>query len=321
MSSGRVFLVTGSMGCIGAWTLFHLVRRGESVVSFDLSANRARLNLLLSPEEQEGITFVLGDLTQYEQVHAVMRDHGVTHVVHLGALQIPFCRANPVLGAQVNVVGTVNIYEAAKQNGVKHVSQASSLAVYGTADEYPPGLIAHDAPRKPHSLYGVYKVACEGIAHVYWSENGVGSTSLRPYTVYGPGRDQGLTSEPTKAMLAAAAGKSFDISFGGRMQFQYASDVAQQFIEAALDPVAGAHAFNLGTEPRAVAEVAAIIMRLRPGITVTATDKPLPFPEGTDDAPLRAHAQVVYDTPLEDGIRETIEQFESLLERGLIQAP
>ena len=226
MSSGRVFLVTGSMGCIGAWVLNHLVRTGETAVSFDLSDNRHRLNLLLSAEDQAAIRFVRGDLTDYAQVAGVIKDHGVTHIVHLGALQLPFCRANPVVGAQVNVVGTVNVFEAARQAGIGHLSQASSIAVYGGAEEYPPGLIGPDALRNPHSLYGVYKVACEGIAHVYARENGLSSTTLRPYTVYGLGRDQGLTSEPTKAMLAAAAGKPYAISFGGTMQFQWASDVA-----------------------------------------------------------------------------------------------
>jgi nucleoside-diphosphate-sugar epimerase len=306
------------MGCIGAWTLYHLVQRGERVVSFDLSDDRHRLNLLLTPEEQAAITFIKGDLTIFDQVVTALRDHRVSQIIHLGALQLPFCRANPVLGAQVNVVGTVNVFEAARQAGIQHLAQASSIAVYGAAAEYPPGLIAHDAPRNPHSLYGVYKVACEGVANVYWQDHSVGSTTLRPYTVYGVGRDQGLTSEPTKAMLAAAAGQSYDISFGGTMQFQWASDVALQFIEAAFDPIPGAHSYNLGGEPHTVEEVAAIIQRLRPGVTIGVADKSLPFPEGFDDAPLRAHAQTVYGTPIEQGIRETLDGFEAALRAGQI---
>lgn len=321
MSESRSFLITGSMGCIGAWVLYHLVRRGEGAASFDLSANRHRLDLLLDAEQQQAIHFERGDLREFEQVRGVMERHGVTHVIHLGALQVPFCKADPVAGAQVNVVGTVNIFEAARQLGLIHLAYASSIAVYGPPDRYPPGLIAHDAPLDPRTLYGVYKQANEGTAGVYWGDYGLSSTALRPYTVYGAGRDQGLTSEPTKAMLAAAAGQPFAISFAGRMQFQFASDVAEGFIQAALQPLGGAYAFNLGTPPVAVEHVAAIINRLRPAAQVTVAERALPFPEGFDDSAYRRHFAHVPETPLEDGIRQTIERFEVCLAEGRLQAP
>ncbi|MFO7631167.1 MAG: GDP-mannose 4,6-dehydratase, partial [Caldilinea sp.] len=104
------YLVTGGMGCLGAWTLFHLQREGKRVVCFDLSDDRHRLDLLLSRAEQEAIIFVRGDLTNAQQVRDVFDQHAISHVVHLAALQVPFCRANPPLGAQVNVTGTVNIF-------------------------------------------------------------------------------------------------------------------------------------------------------------------------------------------------------------------
>ena len=317
--SRRVFLVTGSMGCIGAWTMYHLRQRGEQVVSFDLSDNRARVNLLLTPEEQADIRFVQGDLTDYQQVHDTLAAHRVTHIVHLAALQVPFCRANPVLGSQVNVVGTVNVFEAAKQAGLQHITYASSIAVYGAPDEYPPGLLAADAPTHPHTLYGVYKVADEGIARIYWQDYQITSTALRPYTVYGLGRDQGLTSEPTKAMQAAVAGVPYHISFNGMMQFQWASDVAQQFIDAALYPLDGALAFNLGGLPVSVETVADVIRRHRPQAAITVAEKQLPFPQGFDDSELRSHFQTVYETPLEDGIRQTLDQISVRLADGRLQ--
>jgi len=86
----------------------------------------------------------------------------------------------------------------------------------------------------PGTIYGVYKRANEGTAWVYHAERGVASIGLRPHTVFGPGRDHGLTSAPTSAMLAAAAGKPFQIPYGGTSQFQYAPDVARAFVQAAL---------------------------------------------------------------------------------------
>lgn len=314
------YLVTGSMGCLGAWALHHLVQEGIKVVSFDLSENRSRLDLLMTPEEQEAIVFVKGDLTDAEAVNGVLEQHSVDHILHLAALQVPFCKADPILGAQVNVVGTVTLFEAALKAGIKHLAFASSVGVFGPPEVYESSLLEDDAALIPGTLYGVYKRANEGTARVYWQDHGLSSVTLRPYTVYGLGRDQGLTSEPTKAMLAAASGQDFDISFGGRMQFHFASDVARQFIEAARTPVQGAKSFNLGGEPVAVSKVAGIIEKLRPESRVSVADRTLPFPEGAKSDAYTGYSSVRV-TPLEQGIAQTIEQFEARLKTGQLKTP
>ena len=164
----HTYLVTGSMGCIGAWAVAHLVRAGHSVVSYDLSPSRHRLDQVLPQAEQDSIMFIEGDITDFDQITSTLTAHGVDRIIHLAALQVPFCRADPALGAQVNVTGSVNILEAARQREVGHVAYASSVAVYGSADDYPPGPLALDAPRTPHTLYGSYKVANEDTARVYF---------------------------------------------------------------------------------------------------------------------------------------------------------
>lgn len=314
----NTYLVTGGMGCIGAWTLYHLRKQGKKVVNFDLSDDRHRLDLLMSREEQADITFVQGDLRDPEQVNAVFQDHNITHVIHLAALQIPMCRANPILGAQVNVTGTVNIFEATKNIGIKHIAGASSIAVYGNADEYPAGAVKDDAPKLPHTLYGVYKVANERTAVVYHQDYGITSTMLRPYTVYGLGRDQGLTSEPTKAILSAIKGEDYHISFGGRMQFHFASDTALQFIACAENPLDGAYVFNMGTPPIAVTEVAELIMNALPNANITVGDIILPFPEEHNATELHSHFDAIYETPLKDGIQQTITAFQHLAQAGKV---
>jgi len=308
----KTFLVTGAMGCIGAWVLKHLAERGERAVAFDLSTDRHRLDWVMSPEEQAGITFVQGDLTDVAQVKDVFKTYEVTQVVHLAALQVPLCRANPVVGAQVNVTGTVNVFEAARATGVPHMAYASSIAVYGSAAEYPAGPVAHEALHAPQTLYGVYKVANEGTARIYWQDYRISSMGLRPYTVYGVGRDQGMTSDATKAMWAAVKGEPFEIGFGGVAQFQLASDVALQFIAAAEQNSAGAHVFNLGTPPVSVDEVIQLIREIKPDAQITRKETRLPFPESFDDSALRAHVARVYETPLAQGIRLTMEHFERL---------
>ena len=306
------YLVTGGMGCIGAWSLYHLQRAGLKAVNFDQSRDRHRVDWLLSADEQADITFVQGDLRDTDAVKAVFAEHGITHVIHLAALQVPFCRANPVLGAQVNVVGTVNIFEAARETAVKHIAFASSIGVYGPPSEFPPGLVANDAPQHPRTLYGAYKACTEQTAKVYYYDYGISSATLRPYTVYGVGRNQGMTSEPTKALVAAVKGEDYHIPFSGTMQFQLASDVARQFILAAQRPLDGAYGFNLGGQPATVNDFVDIASDILPDAKIEVADNPLPFPEGFDDSALREALGTVYDTPLADGIAGTIAQMQRL---------
>ena len=308
----KTFLVTGAMGCIGAWVLKHLVAQGQRAVAFDLSADRHRLDWVMTSDEQATIIFVQGDLTDTAQVKESFKTHEVTNVVHLAALQVPLCRANPVLGSQVNVTGTVNLFEAAKETGVRHLAYASSIAVYGPASAYPLGPVAHEAQHAPQTLYGVYKMANEGTARIYWQDHKISSIGLRPYTVYGVGRDQGMTSDPTKAMWAAMKGDAFEIGFGGVMQFQLVSDVALQFIDAADQMGDGAYVFNLGTPPVSVDEVIELIREVKPHAQITRKDIRLPFPESFDDSALRAHVSRMYETPLAEGIHLTMEHFGKL---------
>lgn len=312
---GDAYLVTGGMGCIGAWALYYLARRGKKAVNFDQSGDRHRLDWLMSAEEQERIAFVQGDLRDAAAVKAVFAEHGITHVIHLAALQVPMCRANPSLGAAVNVTGTVNVFEAARAHKIGHIAYASSIGVYGPPQDYPPGLIAHDALPAPRTLYGAYKVCNEQTARVYFGDYGISSTCLRPYTVYGVGRDQGLTSEPTHALVAAVKGKPYAIAFNGRMQFHFAPDAARQFILAAEKPLDGAFGFNLGQPPARVSDFAAIAKRILPDAQITVRDNPLPFPAGFDDRALKANFDMIYETPLADGIAQTIEHIRRLGKR------
>jgi nucleoside-diphosphate-sugar epimerase len=284
--------VTGALGCLGAWTVATLVRAGAVVVALDLGSDRRRLHLIASKEELAPVTFVQGDITEPKTISHTVADHGITHIVHLAALQVPFCKADPVLGAQVNVTGTVNVFEAAKQHGLAApIAYASSAAVY---DQH--GEVA------PRTLYGIYKLANEGTGRVYWQDDGVASIGLRPFSVYGPGRDQGITAGPTLAIDAAVRGQPYRIAFGGRTQLHYAPDVARAFVQAARSPADGAHAFSLGGPPTAIADFVTAVEAEIPGAEITFDEAPLPFPDELPapwfDTPL---------TPLEQGIRETAE--------------
>ncbi|GAB1421530.1 NAD-dependent epimerase/dehydratase [Anaerolineales bacterium] len=317
------FFITGAMGCIGAWVCYHLLRQGHEVISFDVSDKGHRLDYLMGKDKLSRITFIKGDLRDFAQIKDTLNSYKISHIIHLAALQVPFCKENPMMGSEVNVTGTVNIFEAAYQCGISHISYASSIAVYGPPELYPEGLIQYDAPYDPRTLYGVYKVANEGTAKIYWQDKGVSSIGLRPYTIYGLGRDQGLTSDPTKALLAVAMGKAFTINFSGDMQFQWASDVAQTFIQTAQNPIEkgtyeGANIFNLGGVVHSVAEFVAMVQALRPEARIQIKEMPLPFPKGFDDSRLRALLPAYHETPLVEGIKRTLLAFEDLYAQGKI---
>lgn len=92
MTAGERFLVTGALGCIGAWVVRTLVREGVPTVVFDVASDPHRLRLVMTASELERVTFVTGDITDLDAVEAVMKDNGITHVIHLAALQVPFAR-------------------------------------------------------------------------------------------------------------------------------------------------------------------------------------------------------------------------------------
>jgi nucleoside-diphosphate-sugar epimerase len=220
------------------------------------------------------------------------------------------------LGAQVNVTGTVNIFEAARHQAgqVAGLAYASSLAVLGPAQLYPQRPIPDDVPLHPATLYGVYKQANEYTARVYWQDWQVGSVGLRPYIVYGLARDQGMTSDLARAVLAAVANRPFQIRFDGPVALQYADDVAKMFIAAARAGYQGAAACNLRNDVVEVADFVRTLKRLRPEAEVShVTNHPLPFPADLDDQGLRQILGSLPHTPLEQAIGEMIDQFRTLL--------
>ena len=317
-------LVTGCMGCLGAWTLKQLVGEGVEVVGFDLSTDDRRLRLLLDDDELAAVRLVQGDLADPDAVQSVVADQGITRIVHLAALQVPFCKADPVAGARVNVVGTVNVFEAAlaHRDTVEGLSYTSSVAVFGPSSLYDG--VAHDgdAPA-PATLYGVYKHADEGLARIYALDHGLGSVGLRPHTVYGPGRDQGLTSSTTVAMVAAAAGEGYHVSHGGACTFQHASDVARACIAAARVGGADATVVNVGGPTASVPEVIAAIERAAPEVEgrLTFEDVELPFPATLADDGLQQLLEGFDYKSLDEGVAQSVEQFRTLLAEGKVQPP
>ena len=133
------YLLTGGYGCIGSWIAKTLVEEGCSVAIYDLVENTKRMALVMPEAQIARIQFVQGDVQDGVRLREVVGAEKVTHIIHLAGLQIPVCRSYPVNGGMVNVIGTLNVFEAVKahREQVQRIVFASSGAAFGPPEAYP----------------------------------------------------------------------------------------------------------------------------------------------------------------------------------------
>ena len=314
------FLITGAKGFIGAWIVKNLVARGDRPWVFDLDTESHRLRALLSDEQLKAVTFLQGDVTVLEEVDRAVAENGITHIIHLAGLQVPLCAANPPLGAKVNVLGTLNVFEVARRRRdlVKRIVYASSAAVFGPEEFYGPTTVQEGAPLLPGTHYGVFKQCNEGNARVYFTNDGIPSVGLRPWAVYGVGRDQGISSGPTKAIKASVLGRPYVIRFTGAVDLQYVDDCARIFLRCAEDDLPGARVYTLRGSVVQIEEFIQTLEQVYPrsrGL-IRAEGKHLPIAPDLDDSALVRNLKDVPRTPLHDGILKTAAIFERLQSEG-----
>ena len=298
------FLVTGADGCIGAWTVRLLLDEGAEVTTFDLGVNDNR-HRLVSGGAPLNFRRLIGNIADRSAVVDAMA--GVDRVIHLAAMQVPFCRADPSRGAAVNVQGTVNVFEAAVEHSISPVVYASSAAIFGPPELYPEPVLGPDAPARPATLYGAYKVANEQTAAVYAADHGLASVGLRPFTVYGAGRDQGVTSQPSAAIYSAVRGEPYQVSYGGVTDFQYAPDVARAFIAASRveSDAPAASVVNLQGHVTSIDDFVDRIRNVTGFDDLGVSGEPLPFAQALSPVGLAELLGDIKPTPLDDAITET----------------
>lgn len=250
-----------------------------------------------------------------------------TGVIHLAALQMPTCKAKPMLGARVNVLGTLAVFEAARAmiampgGRAPAIVYASSAAIFGPDAEYGDAAAGDSSVPAPQSHYGAFKLCCEFAARAYANSDGIASVGLRPLTVYGPGRDVGLTSAPTRALAAAVRGEAFDIPFTGATAYIHVAEVADMFIAClAQAPGAGAKVYTVGGDTVDVPAFIALAAAALPAAAklITCSGAPLPLVSKLDDAALRAD----YPVPriaLADGVKQTVAAYQALHAKGLLK--
>jgi nucleoside-diphosphate-sugar epimerase len=314
------FLITGAKGFIGAWIVKNLVERGARPYIFDQDPESHRLRALLSEDKVNQVHFLQGDITRLVDLDRAVAENGITHLIHLAGLQVPACAADPPLGGLVNVVGTLNVFEVARRrrDQVKGIVYASSAAVFGPEEFYGHTTVSEGAVLLPGTHYGVFKQCNEGNARIFYANDGISSVGLRPWAVYGVGRDQGITSGPTKAIKAAVVGRPYTIRFTGGLDLQYVNDTAQIFLRCAEAGWGGARVYTLRGSVTQTEEFITTLAQIVPRARdlVRAEGKALPIAYDLEDTALVGDLGDVPHTPLGDGIRETLVIFERLHREG-----
>ena len=313
-------LLTGGYGCIGSWIARNLLQRGERVWVYDLKKDFNRMRQIMDDEQIRHVNFIQGDVTDLAGLRKAFEQNGITHLVHLAGLQVPTCRADPLLGAKVNVLGTIAVFEAVKAlgNQIQRLVYTSSAAVFGPPQTYPAGSLPDDVPLVPSTHYGVFKCCNEGSARIYFQDHGISSIGLRPWTVYGVGRDFGMTSEPTKAIKSLALGRPYHITYGGWQDMQWVDDIAKIVVRCLEAHYQGAKSYNVRGHVVDLPTLHQAMVAVDPAAAklITYGDRQIAIAYDLADDALQRDLGPMPCTPLEEGIRQTFDHFRRLQTAG-----
>ena len=302
-------LVTGGTGFIGSYAVADLLDRGHDVVAYDISTDTEILEQLGVAGET---TVRRGDLADPTDVVRAVKETGATRIVHLGALLTTTARENPRAAAEVNIMGTNNVFEAARtlDDQVKRVAWASSAAVYAPPHNYDAEWVDEDELVYPDTLYGATKEYNEHQARVYHEDYGLDHVALRPTVAYGPYRETGGSAFLANIVEKPALGESYSVEYGDQaIDWQHVEDIAQAFRRAAFAPEAELtqRVYNVRGVLATVQEAADTVTEIMPDADVEVSGEgELPWTQNLDMTKAREDLgyEVQYD--LESGFRKYI---------------
>ena len=241
------FLVTGGTGFIGACVVQNLLARGISVVIGEAKADEAVADRL------KGAELAPMDVSDERAVAGAFEKHpDITHCIHLAYLMSAEVESNPVIGVKVNVLGMVNLFEAAARYKLARLVFASSETVYGASQKvYGDRPVNEDdfcSPADHFFTYGMMKVLNEFMARKYVAKHNVSLACVRPPVVFGHGRKRGSVLWAEAFASNPAVGRPVELPFSAdsRETWIYKDDCAEQIVRLALKPRLAHFAYNNG---------------------------------------------------------------------------
>lgn len=241
---GRRVLVTGAGGFIGGHLTAALVGGGANVrafVRYNSRGDRGTLGWFAATQTGE-LDTAFGDLRDVESVTRAM--DGCEVVFHLGAqIAIPYSYVNPRDFFETNVLGALNVAQAALGHGVQRLVHVSSSEVYGSARTVP---ITEEHPLEPQSPYAASKVGADKLMDSYHRAYGLPATVLRPFNTYGP-HQSARAIIPTIISQALASDTLSLGSLEPRRDLTFVRDTVEGLLAAATAPAAVGRTIQLGT--------------------------------------------------------------------------
>src|SRR5690606_9765145 len=332
----HTIFITGGTGCIGSVTIYKLLESKEvaKIVVATRSNNTDPLKLWLGDDLDPRVELVTLDVADYKAIETVLLRVNPTHIIHLEAYQSPDCSKFHIQGMEINTGGTMALVDVAeKLPNLKRFVFASSAAVYGMRSMYPNPGITEDAQLAPPNHYGIWKLAGEHLARLFYDNTKVPTVCLRINTTYGKGRDKGKTSAPTNALKSIAMGFvegrpiPFEMPYQGRENYHFVEDVGTHFATCALQPYDGFGAFNIKGKTIGIEEFLEIVREQAQALglgeyvnlSITKGAPPNLFVSDLSHEKITRTFKDLPLTSIEDGVRRSLIEFRRMAEKGTLE--
>jgi UDP-glucose 4-epimerase len=263
------FLVTGGTGFIGASVARNLLARGIPVVIAEATPNEEVAATLVGGE------VAIADVSDARAIASIFERHrDLTHCIHLAYLMSAEVETNPSLGVQVNLLGMINMFEAAVRQKLARMVFTSSETVYGASQAvYGDRPVTEDdfcSPADHYFTYGLMKILNEFMAQKYIAKHGVSVACVRPAVVFGHGRKRGSVLWAEEFASRPAIGEPVRLAFSrhSRETWIYKDDCAEQIVRLALKPRLEHFAYNNGGQCASGEDIAAAVRHWLPAAEI-----------------------------------------------------
>lgn len=307
---GKRVLVTGAGGFIGSHLAERLVQLGahtRALVHYRANGSWGWLGRSAFKDEME---IVAGDVCDRDSVAQAMQ--GTDLVFHLAAMiAIPYSYQVPASFVQANIIGTLNILQAARAARVERLVHTSTSEVYGTARYVP---IDEQHPLQAQSPYAASKIGADQLVRSFWCSYSLPVVTVRPFNTFGP-RQSARAVVPTIASQCLTETTVRLGSLTPTRDLSYVSDTVEGFVRAAISPGAIGRTINLGTgRDTSIGELAQMIARCLEKPLSIEQDEARVRPERSEVERLLADTRVAREVlgwepsvSLEEGLQMTIE--------------